>query len=112
MKNLGINSRLITSLKYQILLMDHAYLRTGEDRIIVEDEDNNNKLIENKSFFYYENGLVIFDTDNPVYCYFDNKIIPVMYSKSQEFTDRFNNASFVSVLVVPTNGFGKIERIK
>ena len=112
MKNLGVNNKLITSLKYQILLMDHAYLRTGEDRVIVENEDNSNKPIENKSFFYYENGLVIFDTDNPVYCYFDNKIIPVMYSKSQEFTDRFNNANFVSVLVVPTIGFGKIERIK
>ena len=112
MKNLGVNNKLITSLKYQVLLMDHAYLRTGEDRIIVEDENNSNKPKENKPFFYYENGLVIFDTDNPVYCYFDNKIIPVMYSRSQEFTEKFNNANFVSVLVVPINGLGKIERIK
>lgn len=112
MKNLGVNSKLITSLKYQVLLMDHAYMRTGEDKIIVEEESNS-KVIENKPFYYYdENGLVIFDTDNPVYCYFDNKIIPVMYSRSQEFTEKFNNANFVSVLVVPINGLGKIERIK
>lgn len=111
MENLGVNKNLITSLKYQVLLMDHAYMRTGEDRIIIEEESSS-KIKEIKPFYYYENGLVIFDTDNPVYCYFDNKIIPVLYSKSQEFTDRFNNASFVSVLVVPVNGLGKIERIK
>ena len=112
MKNLGVNNKLITSLKYQVLFFFFSYLRTGEDRVIVEDENNSSRPKENKPFFYYENGLVIFDTDNPVYCYFDNKIIPVMYSKSQEFTDRFNNANFVSVLVVPISGLGKIERIK
>lgn len=111
MRNLGVNNKLITSLKYQVLLMDHAYMRTGEDHILVEKESSS-KVKEVKPFYYYENGLVIFDTDNPVYCYFDNKIIPVMYSRSQEFTDRFNNANFVSVLVVPINGLGKIMRIK
>lgn len=115
MNKLGVNSKLITSLKYQVLLMDHAYMRTGEDHELVVEEENENKRKENKGIVYVDSdGLVVFniDTTFPIYCYFEDSIKSVLYTHSQEFTDRYNNASSVSILYIPVGSFGKLIKVK
>lgn len=115
MNKLGVNSKLITSLKYQVLLMDHAYMRTGEDHELVVEEEYEDKRKENKGLVYIDSdGLVVFnvDTNFPIYCYFDGSIKSVLYTHSQEFTNRYNNASSVSILYIPVGSFGKLIKVK
>lgn len=140
MNKLGVNSKLITSLKYQVLLMDHAYMMTGEDHELVVEEDTQEKIslgsfsldfsddfdigtikknkeeiknITTQNLVYFDSdGLVVFNVDSPVYCYFDYNMKPILYTRSKEFTDRYNNASSVSILYIPTNSFGKLIKVK
>lgn len=113
MNKLDVNSRLITSLKYQVLLMDHAYMRTGEDHELVVEEENEDKRKVNQGLVYVDSdGLIVFNVNSPIYCYFDQSIKSVLYTHSQELTDRYNNASSVSILYIPTNSFGKLIKVK
>jgi len=113
MNKLGVNSKLITSLKYQVLLMDHAYMMTGEDHELVVEEENEDKVKVNQGLVYFDSdGLVVFNVDSPVYCYFDYNMKPILYTRSKEFTDRYNSASSVSILYIPANSFGKLIKVK
>lgn len=112
MNKLGVNSRLITSLKYQVLLMDHAYMRTGEDHELVVEEENDKRKVNQGLVYVDSDGLIVFNVDSPVYCYFDQSIKSVLYTHSQEFTDRYNNASSVSILYIPANSFSKLIKVK
>lgn len=115
MKNLGVNSRIITSLQYQVLLMDHAYKRTGEDEITLGSEENPSEAtIKNNilGYSYGSDGLVIFNLKTDIFCYFDYSLQAIPYEHSQEFTDMFNRAKRVSVFYIPENTFGTIVRLK
>ena len=113
-ENTWVQKKVVPNLNVQIIYMDKPYKMTGEDRIILTDEERNSgaTVKEILKYSYDSEGLVVFNLDTKISCYFDYSLRAIPYEHSQEFTDRFNRAKMVSAFYIPENTFGTIVRLK
>lgn len=111
-ENTWVQKKIVPNLNIQILYMDRAYLGVGEDHKMWKEEYKESTPQELPPIFYYDSeSLVCFNLESP-YFYFNNSLVSVPYSHTQEFTNLFNQASDVSVFYIPSGTFGAIIKIK
>lgn len=115
-ENTWVQKKVVPNLNVQIIYMDKPYMMTGEDRIILTDEGINSGTTEKDKnvlmYSYDSDGLIIFNLETDIYCYFDYNLNAIRYEHTQEFTDKFNRSNRVSAFYIPENTFGTIVRLK
>lgn len=108
--NTWIHEKVVPNLNIQILYMDKAYLESGEDAIIVSNENKPQQIPP--EYYYDSNGLIMFRDSTWKYFYFNNSLTPTPYSHTREFTDLFKQSKTVSVYYIPAGTFGAIIKLK
>ena len=116
MEDVGIKNNVIPRLHIQIIYMDHPYLETGQDQIILESEDDSSSSDDTVKIKIYtdDSGLVNIEIpeNSSIYFFFNYGINSIQYEKSQEFTNLWNNAFRISALYIPYDSFGEIIKIR